>query len=350
MIYVPIYKKQSQHGLKYRVYYTYASKKIYIGLYETLMLAEQVLAYVTHLMHTPFTVDAFDCTLLSFPKFIELLNFKDHNIYFSAPIYLTQDAFKYYITPDTVLTFDMKDLFFFSNYRIHQRGNYFFINIGPQQENILHRFGILNYATYGIDYTTLNGDPLDLRRSNLQLLSHYRGVQYAPKHSKPCYVARVRHKQSIVVGHYEREVEAAVAYNKAMDYLVSVTPHLTYEPNEFPFLTRSEYQVLYDKVTISKRFGQPGTQNRVFSNKTYRGVSRDKNGFRALIGFQSKQIYLGTYPTEKRAAQAYNYASFYLYGSKGYINQVTPLTAECDHEKIALRLEKADVLKHPLSP
>ena len=51
------------------------------------------------------------------------------------------------------------------------------------------------------------------------------------------------------------------------------------------------------------------------------------------------------YPTEKRAAQAYNYASFYLFGRQGYINEVNPLVYDGDTQKIVHFLSKYQVLK-----
>ena len=125
-------------------------------------------------------------------------------------------------------------------------------------------------------------------------------------------------------------------YNFSKDY--------TY--NTIPFLTKSEYDSIYERVKISSRVEHlEHTRKRVISQKQYRGISKDQNSYKAYIGYQGKQIYLGMYPTEKRAAQAYNYASFYLFGRQGYVNDVSPLIYDGDTEKIAGLLDKYHVLK-----
>lgn len=340
-----IYTKQSGDTVKYRVYYMYQSKKIYIGIYETSEKAQEVYAWVDTKMSSGFSLEDYLGSPIAFDKFITLLNFKNNGAYFSVPIYIFPDHFKYYLSEDFYMIFSLKDLFFISNYKIHKRGQYLYINIGTRQENLLKRFGISNHATYGVDYLMHNGNRYDLRRENIHILNHYKGVQYEDKYHTKTYVARIRTTQYLVIGHYDSELLAAIAYNKAVDYLEKSSSSCSYEKNEFPFLTRQEYQSLYDKVEVSKRLTHPSHQNRIISPKNYRGISKDKSGYRALIGFGGKQIYLGIYPTEKRAAQAYNYASLYLFGSQGYVNKLSPLTHQTDQEKIAFKLQKAGVLK-----
>ncbi|MGL4798730.1 MAG: hypothetical protein ACRCWY_04925 [Cellulosilyticaceae bacterium] len=340
-----IYPKQSGTLLKYRVYYMYQSKKIYIGLYETEKDAQDAYALVDTLMQGNFSLDDYPHSpLLSYQKFISLANFKNNGKYFNTPIYIEPPHFKYFLDEQLYLLFDMRDLLFIANYRIHLKGNYLYLTIGIRQENLLKRFGIPNHATYGTDYICLNGNRYDLRRSNLSILNHYHGVQVEQRYNVTTYVTRIFLKTYLVVGHYETEMLAAIAYNKAVD-LVASTSSSTYEKNEFPFLTRHEYTQLYEKLRVSKRLFKPSPQNRVVSPKLYRGISKDKSGFRATIGFGGRKVYLGIYPTEKRAAQAYNCASLYLYGPDGYTNDISPLTYLNDEQKIASKLLKAGLLK-----
>ena len=74
-------------------------------------------------------------------------------------------------------------------------------------------------------------------------------------------------------------------------------------------------------------------------------MSQGHTSYKVHIGHQGQQFYLGTYPTEKRAAQAYNYASIYLYGKQGHLNEVSPLIDEKDSIKIAGFLKKYHLLK-----
>lgn len=337
---------------RYRVYYLHKTKKIYIGLYNT--YEEALLAYnfVEKLFTNHLSLDDYVSHYpIAFEKFIACINFRDNHMYFKTSIYVHSDHFKYYISPDLYLIFDLKDLLYFSTKRIHKRGDYLYTYIGDQQENILKRFGFNKSMTYLKDYTFINGNRYDFRRKNIHVINHYYGVSLETKYNKPTYVTRITiNRRILVVGHYASEMLAAIAYNKALDLVTTSLKEHNYSKNNFPFLTRQEYDSLYESLPISKRLTHRSIQNRVCSNKKWRGVAKDQSSYRALIGYQKKRIYLGNYPTEKRAAQAYNYASLYLYGPNGYTNDVSPLVYSNDALTIAEKLQKADVLKTPLSP
>ena len=51
---------------------------------------------------------------LPLEKLISLLNFRDRGLYFKTPIYLRTNYFEYYLTKETILKFDIDDLFFYS--------------------------------------------------------------------------------------------------------------------------------------------------------------------------------------------------------------------------------------------
>lgn len=56
----------------------------------------------------------------------------------------------------------------------------------------------------------------------------------------------------------------------------------------------------------------------------YKGVSLNKNkkNFRARISFHGKEIYIGSYKSEKDAAKAYNEVARVLYGEFAYMNKI----------------------------
>lgn len=339
-----IYPAKKDH---YRVYYLYKSRKIYIGLYNNYDQATLAYDFTHHLFNSSFSIEDFteDC-LIPFEKFITCINYRDTGIYIKTPIYIHKDHFKYYFAYNFYLLFDLKDLLYFSTNKIHKRGEYLYTYIGDHQESILKRFGFSKKMTYLTDYCFVNDNRYDFRRHNIKVINHYTGVFSEVKFNKPTFVTRIFTDKYIVVGHYETEVQAAIAYNRAVDLLKDSPFASKYQKNTFPFLTRHEYEQIYTNLLISKRLIHMSTQNRVFSQKKYRGVSKDQSSYRALIGYQKKRIYLGNYPTEKRAAQAYNFASLYLYGPNGYTNDISPLVFSNDATLIANKLSKAGVLKN----
>ncbi len=335
-----IYPSQKNAIMRYKVYLLHQSKKIYLGLYSTKELAENALHEATCVMENPIDVTHYTCSFISYKKFISLCNFRDRHVYIKNPIYIYDNYFCYYLSQDVVLTFDMKDLFFFSTYKVCKRGNYLYMQDSITQQSILTRFGIPPHSVYGVDYQFKNGCMYDFRRDNLEIINSYKGVTRRQIKDKLIYVAKIFVHQNIIIGHYTSELEAAIAYNKAIDILLEKGIQRDYIKNSIPYLTLSEYNEIYNKLAISPCIKTPSKQKRVVSTKQYRGICKDKSGFRAMIGYNGKQIYLGIYPTEKRAAQAYNLASFYLYGNSGYINDTQPLIYNPDSEKIAQKLAK----------
>lgn len=329
----------------YRVYYFYKSKKIYVGLYETVEKAQKAYDYVDFILKHDVFVSDYEDGLISFSKFIVFINFRNSGMYISTPIFIYDNYFNYYVSKELFIILDLRDLLFFSTYKIFKRGNYLYTTIGYRQESILNRFGILPNSVLGKDYYFKNDNRYDLRRDNLVVVTHYTGVHLETKFNKPTYVTRIFTDRYIVVGHYESELLAAIAYNKALNLSISLGFNQHATSNNIPYLTKSEYQALYDRLTISPRIADPSPQNRVMSNNNYRGVSKDGTGYRASIGYRKKLIYLGIYTTTERAAQAYNFASLYLYGPKGYVNPISPLTYSSDELKIAAKLKHANVLK-----
>lgn len=55
----------------------------------------------------------------------------------------------------------------------------------------------------------------------------------------------------------------------------------------------------------------------------YKGVSKHCSIWRAQISFETHQYYLGSFPTENSAAEAYNYAANKLYGNTAILSEIT---------------------------
>ncbi len=340
-----IYPINKNSGTEYQLYYKYKNKRIYLGAYQTFALASSAFLEAEEVVISKISIDCASHLTLPFHKVVSLINFRDNGVFFKNPIYICGDYFKYYVSKDTVFSFDNNHLFFFSTNKIAIRGNYIYTQDGITQRNILSRFGIPSHSVCGKDYLFKNNNPYDFRKDNLHIVRHYLGVTYVKKNGLPVYVTKIFFNKSIVVGHYSSEVEAAIAYNKAADLLTKHT-QTEYMHNDIPYLTQAEYNALYESVTISSYLAAPSINRRFSSTKKYRGICKDKSGYRASIGYKGKQIYLGIYPTEERAAQAYNFACFYLYSNNGYINDVTPLIYSKDELYIVKHLKKYSIIKN----
>ncbi len=332
---------------KYKTYFLYEAHKLYLGTYPTMECAKKVIDEAKELMNLPAGPPEFGTYSLNYKKIVSLCNLRDNKSYIKNPIYLYPTHFTYYLSKDCVLTFDLKDLLYFSTYKIYKRGNYLYTQDAISQQSILSRYGIPNHSVINKDYIFKNNNPYDFRYNNIEIINGYKGVTKKLKDNTEIYIAYIYIKTNLIIGHYSSEIEAAIAYNKAVDILSKHNLDKDYTYNTIPFITKAEYEAIYNNLTISPRIEHlEHTRKRVISQKQLRGVSKDQNSYKAYIGYQGKQIYLGMYPTEKRAAQAYNYASFYLFGRQGYVNDISPLIYDGDISKIAGLLDKCHVLKH----
>lgn len=341
-----IYPYISGSTTKYKLYFVQDNKKIYLGIYPSLASAQQIELEAKALMAAPRGLPSFEDYQMDYKKVIVLCNLRDHKKYIRNPIYIYPEYFHYYLSKTCILTFDLKDLFYFSTYKIRQRGQYLYIQDSISQKSILSRFGILQHSVPGKDYIFKNKNCLDFRKENLQLINPYKGVRKRQRKGELFYTCTIYHDQNLTVGHYHSEIEAAIAYNKAIDLLLAQGIHKNFIPNTIPFLTQHEYTRIYDSIVLSPYFFKKECiRRRTISSKKYRGVSQYKNSYRVHIYYKQHQYYLGSYPSEKRGAQAYNYASFYLFGNQGYINQVSPLIDNRDTEKLASFFSKYGILK-----
>lgn len=251
-----VYKAYKKNGsLYYRASLTYRRKHISLGSYDTFSEANKAYTEARNIL------DSHDINLNSYTKsfqlphnkFICLINYRDNGIYFPNPIYLYRQYFEYYLSVNDILKFDRDDLFFYASHKIQQRGGYLFVSDYGSQYKILNRYGIKPFAVYGRDYVMVNGDKNDYRYSNICILNSYIGVQRYTERNRDAYTALIHINGNYIIGRYDTEIEAAVAYNKAVDTLHTNGFAKAYLKNYIASMNKNQYRELYDRIKISDR-------------------------------------------------------------------------------------------------
>lgn len=198
-------------------------------------------------------IDYSPLRILSFEKWVILLNFRDNGLYFATPIYLHGKYFDYYLTPDMILKFDLDDLFYYSKHKIMMRGRHFFVADYGMQVNIASRYGIKNYAVMGKDYRFVNNDPFDFRYENIEIFNIYHGVTQKMTKDGAMYIAKIHLHGNYTIGTYSSAIEAAIAYNKAIDILKKAGITKAFTPNYLEQISPSVYADLYLNCQISPK-------------------------------------------------------------------------------------------------
>lgn len=239
----------------YRASITHQKKHISLGSYQTALLA-----YGAYLEGTSLLTDSSLCLenysdhrVLPFAKWVCLINFRDNRIYFSTPIYMRKNYFEYYLSRDMILKFDIDDLFYYSSHKIMMRGRHFFVSDYGMQVNIMSRYGIKNYAVPGRDYRFVNGDNMDFRYENIEIYNIYHGVIRKDTKKGVRYAARIHINGNYTIGTYDSDIEAAIAYNKAIDILKKAGVNKNFSPNYLENLSPSAYADIYSKLHISSK-------------------------------------------------------------------------------------------------
>lgn len=239
----------------YRSSITHKNKHISLGSFDTPALANQ--AYwegALLLMRPTMTIrDYSPSSTLAYRKWIVLLNYRDNNIYLTSPIYLRNNYFEYHLDPDTILKFSSDDLFYYSKKQIMMRGRHFFVADYGMQVNIINRYGIKNYAVEGRDFIFKNGDDLDFRYENIEVLNIYHGVSSKTIKSGTYYKAKIHIVGNYTIGKYKSALEAAIAYNKAIDILKKKGVKKNFTPNYIEDLPAMRYAEIYSSLTISDK-------------------------------------------------------------------------------------------------
>lgn len=236
----------------YRASLTYKNKHISLGTFSKETRAAH--AYKEAKALTVSTLNISDYNEegpLSFDKWVLLINFRDNGFYFRTPIYLHKTYFSYHLSPERELTFDVDDLFYYSNHQILSRQGYLFVNDYGMQVNVLSRYGVRNHSVQGKDYLFIDGNANNLRYDNIKVLNPYHGVEIEQLDPQPLYKSRIHLNGNYIVGRYKDLVKAAIAYNKAVDYVIAYgISDKNFEKNYIEEITTESYQEIYQKLKL----------------------------------------------------------------------------------------------------
>ncbi len=260
-MYPGVYTAKKKDGtIYYRSSFTYKNKHISLGSFSSETLAHKAYTEASDIMNSKKKLLITDYNkkkrVLSFEKWVMLINLKDNGMYFKNPIYLHPKYFEYYLDNDPYapLKFDADDLFFYSTHKIMRRGGHLFVADYGMQLNILNRYGIKNFAVAGKDYIFVNDDNTDYRYQNIKIINRYTGVSIeTSKNGQPVYLAKIHINGDYIIGRYPSENEAAIAYNKAADLLKDNGFSIRFQTNYIEAMDSDEYKSIYNSVKISKK-------------------------------------------------------------------------------------------------
>ena len=139
-----------------------------------------------------------------------------------------------------------------------------FVSDYGMQYNILGRYGIKPYSVKGKDYIFANGDDTDYRYSNIIVINKYHGVYKEEKHGRTMYAAKIHLNGDFIVGRYNSEAQAAIAYHKAVDLCKSRGMTKSFPTNFLSEYTPREYADIYTEIKISSHL------YKFFRNKNFR--------------------------------------------------------------------------------
>lgn len=251
-----VYSAKKKDGtLYFRSSITFSSKHISLGSYSTESNAHKAYLLADTLLHdNSISLEQYNHnSILPFPKWVVLINFRDNGLYIKTPIYICQRYFYYYFDKDDFFTFDIDDLFYYSTRTISRRGGHLFVADYGMQVNILSRYGIKNFGVNGRDYRFINGNNRDFRYANIEIINRYHGVYRKEKDGKYIYDVKIHWNGNFSVGCYENEIEAAIAYNKAASTLITKGYIKEYPVNYIEELSNEEYRNIYKQVSISSK-------------------------------------------------------------------------------------------------
>ncbi len=262
--------KKKDGSIYYRASVTFKGKHISLGSFDDEAKAHSAYTCASNLLRktasaddqSQGTVDVLSYetadTPLSFSKLVMLINLRDNGIYCRGPIYLRSRYFDYYIDPKTVLRFGAEELFYYTNHTIQKRGGHLFVADYGSQINILNRYGIPSYSVKGRDYYFKNGDEYDFRAGNIVIVNKYHGVRCEIQKGRSVFIARIHVNGDMIIGRYDDEIDAAIAYNKAAAILRANGFTIDYTDNYIDDISDMEYRIRYDKIKISKRIKSAG--------------------------------------------------------------------------------------------
>lgn len=241
--------------LYYRASITFQNKHISLGSFPSEKLAHSAYQEAVFLISSnDISLDSYDAAhYLSFSKWVSLINFRNNKIYCKTPIYIKKQFFLYYLDEKTQLKFDVDDLFFYSKHSIMKRGGHYFYSDFGMQVNLLSRYGIKNFSVPGKDYRFVNGDVTDFRYANIEVINRYYGVSKITVNGMPSYEVKIHINGDFLVGRYSTEVEAAIAYNKAVKIVSKQGITKNYFTNYIDDMDAITYASLFHKIRISPK-------------------------------------------------------------------------------------------------
>ncbi len=247
--------KKKDGTIYYRSSITYKNKHISLGSFPTEEEAHAAYVQAGDVINDrTLTIDSYSKNfILSFEKWVVLINFRDNNIYFSTPIYVRPKFFYYYFTQKIRLIFDIDDLFFYASHKISRRGGHLFVADYGMQLTINARYGIKNYAVLDKDYRFINGDIYDYRYENIEILNSYHGVSLSDSKNTKKYCAKIHLHGNYTIGYYETALEAAIAYNKAIDIVRRNGCRKNFIQNEMEGISPSIYANIYSTLKIAEK-------------------------------------------------------------------------------------------------
>lgn len=248
-----VYVTKLKNGTpSYRVSINFKSRHIALGSYSDYDEAANAYKEASLCVHSDISIDDYSTLKsLRYDKFIVLLNFRDNNVYIKNPIYLKRNFFYYHLSQNEILTFDIDDLFYYSNHRIQKRGGRYFCADFGMQITLKSRYGIKNYAVENRDYFFKNGDNLDYRYENIYIINKYHGLRYDEK--SKLHNVYIHINGDYLVGKYKEETVAAICYNKAADCLKShnILQYKNFPQNYIDNLSAKEYAEIYSSIDLS---------------------------------------------------------------------------------------------------
>ncbi|GMQ56352.1 hypothetical protein AN1V17_07450 [Vallitalea sediminicola] len=251
-----VYTATKKNGtIYYRSSITHQNKHISLGSFPTELSAHKAYLEAWNLINGKMDIyDYTDSNLLTYHKFIVLINFRDNKYYVKNPIYLHKYYFSYFLDQSTELIFDVDDLFYYSNHKIFKKNGYLFVNDYGMQINILSRYGIKNFAVNQKDYYFKDSDSNNLRYHNIIVINKYYGVEKIIKNDKVTYLSKIHINGYTKIGTFKTDIEAAIAYNKAVDFIIANNiSSKNYSKNYISEInSKEDYLELYDSIRLPK--------------------------------------------------------------------------------------------------
>lgn len=250
------FQEQMKNGkIYYRASATYQNKHISLGSFDTEGEAHQAYLEAKNVLNSPVAIGEYEQahSILPFEKWVSLINFRNSGFYFKTPIELFKTHFLYHFSPSITFKFDTDDLFYYSSHKIMARKGHYFVSDYGMQVSIFSRYGIRSHGVKNRDYRHINGDEYDFRYENLEIINRFCGVYRIGTPGNYQYKAKIHVKSTYVIGTYDDEITAAIAYNKAIDTLQQQGIIKNYTENYIENLSGKEYAEIYSSIKMPDR-------------------------------------------------------------------------------------------------